>query len=66
LGQAGDERRQVGIGRVLLEGDGVAAVHVLEVAFVALHLNGLRGGVFDALGIGFSLRAAGWVAELVP
>ena len=46
VGQADEQRRQVGVGGVGLEADGVAAVEVLEVALVALDLHGFgRAGL---------------------
>jgi hypothetical protein len=37
--QAGEERAQIRVGRIALERDGVAAVELFEVAFIALDLD---------------------------
>jgi hypothetical protein len=45
VGETGEERREVGVRRVLLEADRLAALPVLELAFVPFELDPLGCGL---------------------
>jgi hypothetical protein len=52
VGQPGEQRREVGVRGVGLEADGIAAVEVLEMAFVAVELHGFGRAGLGCLGHG--------------